>query len=212
MTMTRTRDNGLSRIRQRALALTAGAACLCLSTLGWAAPTVEGPIPSSLPGDRLAATLEDTYPFFATYLDLAGAGYVEEEFYLTGEADGYATDGTLVATGIPYRTRIIVRRPASPARFNGTVLMEWQNVTAGYDLDALWDSERVIRSGHAWVGVSAQRVGVDQLKGWSPARYGNLDVTGQGAFLADELSYDTFAQAGATMRQANGVDPMGGLT
>lgn len=209
--MTRTRDNGLSRIRQRALALTAGAACLCLSTLGWAAPTVEGPIPSSLPGDRLAATLEDTYPFFATYLDLAGAGYVEQEFYLTGEADGYATDGTLVATGIPYRTRIIVRRPASPAQFNGTVLMEWQNVTAGYDLDALWDGTHVMRAGYAWIGVSAQRVGVDHLRGWSPTRYGSLDVTGAGIYVTDQLSYDIFAQAAAAVRNPDGTDPMGGL-
>ena len=46
-----------------------------------------------------------------------------------------------------------------------------------------------------WVGVSAQRVGVDQLRGWSPTRYGGLDVTGGGAFVGDELSYDVFAQA-----------------
>ena len=53
-----------------------------------------------------------------------------------------------------------------------------------------------MRAGYAWVGVSAQRVGVNQLRGWSPARYGDLDVTGGGAFTADELSYDIFAQAG----------------
>jgi Alpha/beta hydrolase domain len=34
------------------------------------------------------------------------------------------------------------------------------------------------------VGVSAQRVGVDQLRGWSPTRYGSLGVTGGGAFWA----------------------------
>ena len=30
-----------------------------------------------------------------------------------------------------------MRRPLRQAAFNGTVLMEWQNVTAGYDLDAV---------------------------------------------------------------------------
>jgi hypothetical protein len=90
------------------------------------------------------------------------------------------------------------------------VLVEWQNVTAGYDLDALW-SRRHLREGYAWVGVSAQRVGVDQLRGWSPTRYGSLDVTGQGVYTTDQLSYDIFAQAGQAIRSAGAVGPLGGL-
>lgn len=54
------------------------------------------------------------------------------------------------------------------------------------------------------MGVSAQRVGVDQLRGWSPARYGHLDVTGQGRFRADEMSYDVYAQAAAALRAGTG--------
>lgn len=173
---------------------------------------VEGPIPGTVPGDRNSSLLEETYPFFSTPADLASNGYVEEEYYLTGEANAYATDGTLLASEIPYRTRILVRRPVEAAMFSGTVLMEWQNVTAGYDLDALWDSERVMRAGHSWIGVSAQRVGVDQLKGWSPTRYGSLNVTGGGAYMADQLSYDVFAQAAAAVREPIGVDALGGLT
>ncbi|MGW4115224.1 alpha/beta hydrolase domain-containing protein [Actinosynnema sp. NPDC004786] len=160
------------------------------------APHVVGPLPGTVPGDRLADRIEDTYPFFATTYDLAAAGYVEQEFHLSGTADGFAPDGTRVATGVPYTTRVIVRRPASARHFSGTTLVEWQNVTAGYDLDALWHAESVVRAGHAWVGVSAQRVGVDRLRAWSPARYGGLDVTGGGRFTADELSYDVFTQAG----------------
>lgn len=174
--------------------------------------TLQGPIPGTVPGDRNSEVLAETYPFFSTPADLLSDGYVEQEFYLSGEADAYATSGELIATAVPYRTRIVVRRPVNARAFSGTVLMEWQNVTAGYDLDALWDSERVIRAGHAWVGVSAQRVGVDQLKDWSPTRYGSLDVTGGGVYVTDQLSYDIFAQAGAAMRQAIGVDAMGGLT
>lgn len=188
------------------------AAAFIVAPLSAIAYTVEGPIPGTVPGDRNSAVLEETYPFFSTPADLAGNGYVEQEFYLSGEADAYDTSGALIATAVPYRTRIIVRRPTNAGAFSGTVLVEWQNVSAGYDLDALWDSAAVMRAGHAWVGVSAQRVGVDQLKGWSPTRYGSLDVTGEGAYVADQLSYDIFAQAGAAMRQASGVDPMGGLT
>jgi hypothetical protein len=155
--------------------------------------------------------LEETYPFFSTDFDLAAHRYIEEEYYLSGAADGFATTGDQVANDVPYRTRIVVRRPVEPARFSGTVLMEWQNVTAGYDLDALWNPEHVTRKGHAWVGVSAQRVGVDFLRGWSPTRYGSLDVTGQGAFVTDELSYDIFAEAAEAVRAPTGTDPMGGL-
>jgi hypothetical protein len=111
---------------------------------------------------------------------------------------------------VPYRTRIIVRRPVSQAAFNGTVLVEWQNVTAGYDLDALWN-RRHLREGYVWVGVSAQRVGVNQLRAWSPTRYGALDVTGGGAFTTDQLSYDIFAQAAQALKSPGAVDPLGGL-
>ena len=55
----------------------------------------------------------------------------------------------------------------------------------------------------------AQRVGVDQLRAWSPTRYGRLDVTGGGAHLADELSYDIFAQAAEALTAS--ARPLGGL-
>ena len=35
---------------------------------------------------------------------------------------------------MPFRTRILVYRPADPARFNGTTVVCWNNVTAGYEL------------------------------------------------------------------------------
>jgi Alpha/beta hydrolase domain len=175
-------------------------------------PQVDGPLPGTAPGDPASPNLEETYPFFSTWVDLARAGYVEEEFVISGEADAYALDGRRVAEDVPYETRIIVRRPTSDRRFNGTVLMEWQNVSAGYDLDALWNYPHILREGYAWVGVSAQRVGVDHLRGWSPTRYGDLDVTGGGRFAADELSYDIFAQAAQAVRGPERADTMGGLS
>lgn len=174
-------------------------------------PTVSGPIPGTVPGDRLSDRLEDTYPFFSTPDDLAGRGYVEEEFYLSGTADGYETNGDKVADDVPYVTRMVVRRPKHALQFSGTVLVEWQNVTAGYDLDALWNFDTVTRGGYAWVGVSAQRVGVNQLRGWSPTRYGSLDVTGNGAFMTDQLSYGIFAQAAKALQRTGRGSPLGPL-
>ncbi len=91
-----------------------------------AVPTVSAPIPGALPGDRLSPVLEDTYPFFSTPDDLARNGYVEQEFYLSGVADGWDQLGVQVATDVPYRTRIIVRRPAHRHAFNGAVLLPGQ--------------------------------------------------------------------------------------
>ncbi|GAA2575783.1 alpha/beta hydrolase domain-containing protein [Actinomadura fulvescens] len=173
-------------------------------------PTVEGPIPGSPPGDPSSPDVEDTYPWLATNSDLAAKGYVEQEFYVSGKADAYGTGGELLAEDVPYRTRVLVRRPVRQAAFIGTVLAEWQNVTAGYDLDALWTPSQILQAGYAWVGISAQRVGVNQLRGWSPARYGALDVTGGGRFTADELSYSVFSQVAKALRHP-AVRPLGGL-
>ena len=87
-------------------------------------PVVTGPIPGAPPGSPTSPVLEQTYPFFSTWLDLAASGYVEEEFYVSGVADAFATDGAKLASSVPYRTRVIVRRPVSANNFNGTVLVD----------------------------------------------------------------------------------------
>jgi hypothetical protein len=197
-------------------------------------PTVTGPIPANAkPGDP-----SHDYPFFATSVPLAEKGYIEEEFFFEGTAVRYNTPagatGTIIDTGHPYRTRMIVRRPMSPDGFNGTVLMEWLNVTGRYDFDGLWiaSSEHLIRRGYAWVGVSAQPAGIHDptsgLKVWSPGRYGTLDVTENGRFVDGSLSFDIFSQAAQAIRRRDdivsrfnrphgrrrretGIDPLGGL-
>jgi hypothetical protein len=161
------------------------------------------------------------YPFFATTVDLKSYGYVEEEFFFEGIANRYNTPALATATVIdgshPYRTRMVVRRPASQENFTGTVLMEWQNVTANYEPDALWagSHDHFMRRGYAWIGVSAQQAGIHNastgLKAWSPSRYGTLDVTQGGTILDDALSFDIFSQAAQAVRSPAGTDPMGGL-
>jgi hypothetical protein len=59
--------------------------------------------------------------------DLAPLGYQAEEFFLAGLATRYATP----AANAAYKTRAVVVRRSDPARFNGTVLVEWPNVTSG---------------------------------------------------------------------------------
>jgi hypothetical protein len=113
----------------------------------------------------------------------------------------------------PFQTRLVVRRPKSAAKFNGTVIVEWYNVSQGHDGKYDWfpSAEHFVRSGYAWVGVSTQRVGVNSLKEWSPTRYATLDVTEGGTITDDSLSYDVFTAAGLVIRRKSNVDAMGGL-
>src|SRR6202790_1002391 len=181
-------------------------------------PTVTGPIAQPVaPGDP-----SHNYIFFSSNHDLAGHGYVEEEFLISGTATRYATPnqtnpdatstGTVISTGNPYKTRIVVRRPADPTKFNGVVLVEWYNVTNNFDAENVWffNWENIMRSGYVWVGVSAQRVGVNALKASSP-RYSTLDVTLGSTLNDDLLSYDIYSQAGKALDSPVGVDPLHGL-
>ena len=176
-------------------------------------PTVTGPIAwTTQPPDP-----SHGYTFNHTFLDLARAGYVEEEFFIAGTANRYnmpaEATGSVIDSGHPYKTRIVVRRPTSARKFNGTALVEWTNVTGSRDLEMDWfqSSEHFMRAGYAWVGVSAQHVGVDALKLWSPARYGSLDVTEGGKITNDALSYDIMAAVAEVVRGKAKTDVMGGL-
>lgn len=179
-------------------------------------PTVTGPVTGGSRG----------YPFFSfaqqpSPVDLAAYGYVEEEFFLEGTATSYvpAAEG-LAADGrwavqpdrqAPYRTRLLVIRPADRADFNGTAFVEWNNVTASFELfpDFALGHQELLRSGYAYVSVSAQYLGVNPpygVKTFDPERYAPLEHPG------DSFSYDIFTQAGrAVTGGAGGVDPLGGL-
>jgi hypothetical protein len=207
------------------IALAAAVATLGLTTL---CVTARADVPDAIVTGPIAALASPgdpshDYPFFATDVDLASFGYVEEEYFIEGTANRYNTSTPLATATIidgdhPYRTRILVRRPTDAEQFNGTVVLEWNNVTAGYDLEVQWllSREHFLRAGYAWVGVSAQRVGVQgggpgSLKVWGASRYATLDVTSGGTITNDALSYDIFSQAAQAVRSPAGVDPMGGL-
>ena len=177
-------------------------------------PTVSGPVKAAgIPG-----AAAHNYPFFATNHELASLGYVEEEFFIEGTATRYNTPAQTTATVIdkdhPYKTRIVVRRPADSKRFNGTVLVEWYNVTNNFDAENMWFFawEHMLRAGYAWVGVSTQQAGVVALKAFSTERYGAIDVNRGGTVMADALAYDIFSQAGQAIKNPKGVDVLGGLT
>ena len=158
-------------------------------------PTVTGPI----------KVAEGSRPWLATEIPLAGLGYVEEEYFVDGTARGY--NGSEPSGQAAYRTRIVVRRPISPKRFDGTVVVEWFNVTGGYDAEWDWfDSHELFtRRGWAWVGVTAQYVGATALHQFNTTRYGSINHPG------DTYAADIYAQAAKALRTRKGADPLGGL-
>lgn len=177
------------------------------------APDVTGPVANTTP----LRHPDHGYAYNATPVDLGRLGYVEEEFFITGTANRYNTPagerGSVLDVDHPYATRLVVRRPKQASRFNGTVIVEWYNVSQGHDGEYEWFQSyaHLIRSGYAWVGVSAQALGVNALKEWSPGRYSTLDVSRGGTITGDALSYDVFSAAALAVRGKASRDVMGGL-
>jgi hypothetical protein len=150
----------------------------------------------------------------ATAFAVAELGYQQAEYVISGRASAYARSGdrVTVVEEADYATRLIVYRPIDAAACNGTVWVEWLNVSAGADGAPDWTfaHTELMRSGATWVGVSAQAIGVHGgvglvgmsspgLTGSDPERYGALVHPG------DRFSYDIYSQAGAAVRRGIGT-------
>jgi hypothetical protein len=152
--------------------------------------------------------------------DLAPLGYVEEEYFLSGNAVSYKPAGALSSDGhwsveagpqAAYTTRLVVVRPTDPAKFNGTVIAEWLNVSAGTDGAPDWNyaHREMMRSGYAYVGISVQKVGIEgggmmdvpgmlPIKKADPVRYARLNHPG------DAFAFDIYTQAARAIRSGAG--------
>ncbi len=166
----------------------------------------EGQGPAFVPGTRLVGNLPRN-------------AYVEEEFFVAGASTlfNYAnnpprshTDITPVQTGVPYRTRLIVRRPADPAVFDGNIVVEWWNSTAGFDTAPAWDpsAEFFATRGTIYVGVTNSTTSINFLKGGCRVfgitpprcgtRYTSLSLPENG------LAFEMMSQIAAMLRSTAG--------
>ncbi|MBU2110923.1 MAG: hypothetical protein KKE65_04615, partial [Actinobacteria bacterium] len=147
------------------------------------------------------------HPLWDSWHELEPFGYTEQEWFVSGTAR--AADGSTA----PYTTRVIVTRPQKRKDFNGSVMLDWVNVTAQFEnaVDSLEGREELLRSGWAFVHVSAQAAGVCCIpltpKVWDPVRYAALDHPGDA--YADDM-YLQIARALRT-RRVGDVRPMGPL-
>jgi len=160
-----------------------------------AVPTLSSP-PAGLRG----------YPLWDSWHRLGPFGYEQAEYLVSGTAT--ALDGSRA----DYTTRVIVTRPQRQRDFNGTVMLDWVNVTAQFEnaVDSLEARELLLREGFAFVHVSAQAAGLccspltPQV--FDPVRYAAISHPG------DDYAQDMFTQVARALRgEGRGLDPMPGL-
>ena len=182
-------------------------------------------LPIDNPTVELAPDIGLAQLVLAPTFDLSEVGYTQEEFFLSGTATAYTNSSELGSDGLwdieageqaDYTTRILVYRPIDNADFSGTVIVEWLNVSSGFDTAPDWGTSHVemIRQGVIWVGVSAQYVGIYgtesalvplYLKASNPERYEALEHPG------DSFSYDIYSQVAQSLRSPQGVNPIAGV-
>ncbi len=143
----------------------------------------------------------------ALKFSMSSVGYTEKEFILTGSAASYASqeNNSLGVDGkwavekndsAAYTTRAIVYRPIDEAEFNGTVIVEWMNVTSGSDSSPVWiyTHNELIREGYVLISLSVQAAGIASTQRMDSERYSELLHPG------DNYSYDIFSQVGQAVR------------
>jgi hypothetical protein len=181
-------------------------------------PTVQGPILPTSGISFLGSTL----------FSLSSVGYEESEYFLSGTATAYTSKNSLTKDGKwhvtatstePYTTRVVVYRPIDAKKFDGTVDVEWLNVTGGVDAAAAWltGHPEEVRAGMAYIGVDAQAGGIygvpgsvatadgaGGIKQTDPTRYAALNHPG------DSYSYSIFEQAGEAVHTSS-AKLLGGL-
>ena len=187
-------------------------------------PTVTGPLPVTA----------SSYPFMAANRtlgapDLPKLGYVEEEYIVSGNANVYdwQADGSLkvLASDGIYGTRILVRRPVSPGRFSGNVVVEIMNNARRYDWAMMWGymHDGLIERGDAWIGVTMPG-GIAGLTKFNPTRYAGLVFKnptpaapcpgGAASTISDSeegLRWDMLSQVGALLKSSVPSRPLASL-
>lgn len=151
-------------------------------------PNVEGPItdagPMALDGRGLEAgwgPMVEAGMDRGSFGAIEDAGYVREEFFVTG-----------TAAGETYAVRALLTRPADLKKFSGQLLVENNH---GVETPFVWHFTRdyLLSRGHAHVGLSTSTGNVSFLRDFNAERYGDLHVSG------DQVS-DIVAQVGRLLK------------
>ncbi len=177
------------------------------------AAEIEGPIPTNAGSVPFCAMQNSRRP-----VSLEAYGYVEEEFFVSGLANVYVEGQAGLETvheAVPYRTRLLVRRPKDASRFSGRVYFDILNATQNYDIEDLWHRIYIwcMEQGHGYVGITSKPVNAQSLKQYNYARYHSLDwsspepvpqpapcIEGEIPGTEEGLIWDMIAQTATALR------------
>ncbi|HWK42766.1 MAG TPA: alpha/beta hydrolase domain-containing protein [Croceibacterium sp.] len=211
--------------RHRIAIVLAGSALLALGAQASAEiRSVEGPIPFSAENPMFGPA---DFPGAKLGIALKPFGYVEEEYFIQGTAAAYehTANGPRARTGkLPYTTRIVIRRPADPARFSGVVHYEPIHPTQGYNGQWMVLGRYLMSRGDiyvfAGVGDASQGQGgspnfpaesgpIGQnriLKWFNPERYAAISWPEE-----EGIRYEIMGEIGKKLRSNDADNPLRGL-
>ncbi len=174
-----------------------------------------------------------SYPFAAADhamlpFDLARAGYVEEEYLISGTANIYdwGNDRALkvVTADAPYTTRLLVRRPRAANAFSGAVFVEPLYTPRRWDWPMMWGYLRdgLIARGDVWIGVTMPGANLAGLKRFNAERYAALAFanptpdaacpgTQNKSDIEPGLRWDALSQVAALVKSSAAGRPLAGL-
>lgn len=165
------------------------------------AVTLAAQAPPALPADPVvtppaSAEVAGPGPMFPSLMSLPAR---DDPAHFRYEAREYFVSGT--ANGQPYRTRLVVRRPADTSRFSGIVLAESMH-PSGNAWMFHFTHTYTMASGHA--GVEIVTSDPAQFVEFNDTRYRDMRV---GPGQAPEI----LAQVGALLRSTRPDNPLGRL-
>jgi hypothetical protein len=129
----------------------------------------------------------------------AGTGLADHKYVVTE----YFVSGT--ASGKPYTTRILVRRPEDPSRFSGVVVAEPMHAS-GNSWMFFFSRIYVMGRGHVSVEIAPQKAGTEAtIVASNPERYRAINIPEAGQ--ANEI----IAQVGALLKSNGPSSPLAGL-
>jgi alpha/beta hydrolase family protein len=147
-------------------------------------PAVTGPITG--PG-----VMYQSVQSLAPGGDLAKFKYEEKEYFISGTAQGQ-----------PYKTRIVVRKPASNSKFSGLVLLEAMHPSGSahmFEFSAIYS----MSNGHAAVEIQPSG-GLNVVTGSNAERYKDFAAAGN-------QTNEIIAQVGALVKSKDKSSPFAGL-
>jgi hypothetical protein len=162
------------------------------------APAAAAPAPTPVVSPIASVSAEITGPgrFYETLMELKPADDLEYFKYVTKE---YFVSGT--ANGQPYKTRIVIRRPADNNRFSGLILAESMH-PSGNPWMFHFTHVYSMSSGH--IGVEILTTATQGFAEFNPERYKDLQI-------ANGQTNEILAQVGALLKSKQRDNPLAPL-